>query len=206
MKLSSVTKDRLLTMSLEQKWNFNCGGIHDDGESADVALLLGTNPELAIERAKAAAQLYLSGRVPMIVASGGVKWDYHGEKISEADLMAQILQENGVPTDAILLDNEARTTQENMICSALQINRKNKFYTVDKVIIVTSLTHMKRSLALAKAFLPRKVIVSAYPVPLSQSKEDWLKSEENVKNLTASIRLLKELVDHRVIEDMDIDL
>ena len=206
MKLSCITKEALQSLSAEQKWKFNCGDIQDDGVYGDVALLLGSRPDYAIERALAAAELYRTGRVKLIVSSGGVKWDYNGVQISEADLMAQVLQREGVPNEAILLDNEARTTKENMICGALQINRKNKFYTMDKVIIVTSLVHMKRSLALANAFLPRKVSISAYPAYPTETKEEWLRSKENQKLLDSSVRLLKELVDHRVIEDMEIEL
>ncbi len=206
MKLSCVSNEALQAMTTEQKWNFVCGGVKDDGDTGDVALLLGTYPEGAKERALAAARLYHAGRVREIVASGGVKWDYEGENISEADFMARILEREGVPREAIILDNEARTTKENMICGTLEINRKNKFYTVDTVIIVTTEAHMKRSMALAKAFLPRKVAISAYPSYPDAPKEEWLKNEENIKLLDNAIRLMKGLVDHRIVEDMEIDL
>lgn len=193
-------------MTPEQKWDFNCGGICDGGEWGEVALLLGTRPDGAAERALAAAQLYREGRVKYIVPSGGVKWEYQGEMISEADFMTRILLREGVPQEAIIIENEARTTRENMIYGTLQINRKTKFHTVDKVIIVTTVSHMKRSLALARAFLPRKVAISAYPSYPDLPREEWLKCEENVKLLDSAISLIKDLVDYRVVEDMEIDL
>lgn len=202
MKLSQVTKEYIASMPFEEKVDFICGDIVDDGMSAPVALLLGGNPRNARPRALAAAELYRSGRVPFIVPSGGVKWEVDGEMISEANYMKRILMEEGVPEEAIILEDMATTTKENMICGTLAINRKLKFERVDHVIIVTSRSHMKRSIALAKAFLPRKVTVSAYPanheaiiagMPESQGK--WIAKE---------LDLIKGLVDGGLFEDTEI--
>ena len=206
MKLSEISKEDLLALSAEQKWNFICSDIKDQGDSGEVALLLGTRPEGARERALAAAKLYNSGRVKYIVPSGGVCWAYEGNTISEAELMTKILIEEGVPEDVIIIENEAKTTRENMIYGTLQINRKNKFYGVDTVIIVTTLIHMKRSYALALAYLPRKVKISSYPSYPAQKKEEWLKSEENTKLLNNEISFIKSLVDNRIIDDMEVNI
>ena len=201
MKLSQVTKEHIASMPLEEKVDFICGDIADDGMSAPVALLLGGNPNNAIPRAKAAAELYRTGRISYIVPSGGVKWDFFGEEVSEANYMKRVLIESGVPEEAIILEDEARTTKENMIYGTLQINRRLKFEKVDRVIIVTSRSHMKRSIALAKAFLPRKVNVSAYPANheaiiagMPESEGKWIAKE---------LDLIKGLVDSGVIEDFE---
>ena len=202
MKLSELSREAIAAMPFEAKYNFICGDVVDDGKSAPVALLLGGNPNNAVPRALAAAELYRSGRVSHIVPSGGVKWDFSGEQVSEANYMKRVLIENGVPEEAIILENEARTTKENMIYGTLQINRKLRFEKVDHVIIVTSRSHMKRSIALAKAFLPRKVTVSAYPANheatiagLDESSGAWIAKE---------LDLIKGLVDSGVAEDMEI--
>ena len=203
MKLSQVTKEHIASMPLEEKVDFICGDIADDGMSAPVALLLGGNPNNAIPRAKAAAELYSTGRISYIVPSGGVKWDFFGEEVSEANYMKRVLIESGVPEEAIILEDEARTTKENMIYGTLQINRRLKFEKVDRVIIVTSRSHMKRSIALAKAFLPRKVNVSAYPANheaiiagMPESEGKWIAKE---------LDLIKGLVDSGLVEDMEIN-
>ena len=202
MKLSELTRKEIAEMPFEKKVDFICGSIVDDGMSAPVAILLGGNPNNARPRALAAAELYKSGRVPFIVPSGGVEWDVDGEMISEANYMKRILIENGVPEDAIILENEARTTKENMIYATLQINRKLRWDKVDHIIIVTLRSHMKRSIALAKAFLPRKVTVSAYPANheavvagMPESEGKWIAKE---------LDLIKSLVDGGLIEDMEI--
>ena len=112
MKLSQVTKEQLSAMTWEQKWEFNCGGVCDEGRSATFAILLGGAPIRAVERAHGAARLYHEGRVKYIVPSGGVEWDFGGETLSEACFMKRVLIENGVPEEAIILENEARTTKK----------------------------------------------------------------------------------------------
>ena len=205
MKLSCVSQERIDAMTPNEKWELVCRGIGDDGETADLAILLGSRPERAIERALAAAELYRAGRVKAVLASGGVEWEYNGEMISEADLMKRVMIEAGVPEESILVDNEARTTVENMICSTLVINRTVKISRTESVIIVTSLFHMQRSLALAKALLPRKFKVSGYPSYPSVSREEWLENAGNLKMLDSSITLLKRLIDNRVVEDVEIN-
>ena len=73
-------------------------------------------------------------------------------------------------------------------------------------MIITSVQHMKRSIALAECFLPRKISVIGSPVPLSQSKEKWIVSEEHAAQVDNEIRLLKQLVDHGIIYDMEIKI
>ena len=204
MKLSQISLDTLISMSTDEKWELNCSGIVDDGMTTEYALLLGGKPCRAIERAIGAAELYLQGRVKYIVASGGVKWEHNGKKISEAELMADVLIENGVPKDVIILENEATTTRENMIYGTLQINRKCRFNCVDGITIITSLTHMKRSLALAKAFMPRKLKIYAYPTFPYANKEEYLSTDENLNILNKSVELLKDLVDTNIIDDFEI--
>ena len=205
MKMSCVTEEFLLALTPEQKWEIICGGIKDDGESAEIAILLGSRPKYAKERALAAAQLYREGRVKYIVPSGGVEWDIgEGEMMTEAYYMKQILEDEGVPSEAIILENEATTTKENMIYAALRINRKTKFYGDKRIIIVTSVNHMKRSIALAKTFLPSMVEISAYPSYPEGTKEEWLKQEENIKLLNNGLHLMWGLVHNGIIDDFEL--
>jgi uncharacterized SAM-binding protein YcdF (DUF218 family) len=204
MKITEIKKETLMALSPREKYEFVCGDIIDDGKSAPVALLLGGNPNNARNRALAAAELYRAGRVPYIIPSGGVKWDIDGEQISESHFMKRILMENGVPEEAIILENQATTTVENMIFGTLQIYRKLKFKNAPHVIIVTSEAHMKRSMALAKAIMPRALTLSAYPAFHNAPTDEWFESEANLKALDTEVRLLKDLADSGFIEDFEI--
>jgi uncharacterized SAM-binding protein YcdF (DUF218 family) len=204
MKITEVKKETLMALSPREKYDFICGDICDNGMSAPVALLLGGNPNNARNRALAAAELYRAGRVPYIIPSGGVKWDIDGEMISESHFMKRILMENGVPEEAIILENQATTTVENMIFGTLQIYRKLKFKNAPHVIIVTSEAHMKRSMALAKAIMPRALTFSAYPAFHNAPTDEWFESEANLKALDTEVRLLKDLADSGFIEDFEV--
>lgn len=205
MKLSQIEMDTLLAMSRDEKWDFVCKESVDEKQSGEIALLLGSDPMESIHRAKAAARLYGEGRVNYVLASGGVQWDYQGHPVSEAHLMRCVLMEHGVPESAILLDLESRSTRENMLCSALVMSRRLKLKNIRKIVLVTSQFHTKRSLALAKALLPRRFEFSVCPYIPEETKEEWLQNEENQKRLNSSVRLLKTLVDHGEIEDMYIE-
>lgn len=196
MKVSEVTEKQLLDMTPEQKWDFVCGGITDDGKSADYALLLGSCPCWSGPRAYAAAKLYREGRVKYIVPTGGVEWESDGETLSEANYMKRILLSEGVPEEAIIMENEATTTKENMFYSVLRINRATKFYGGKRVMIVSSLNHMRRSLALAKSFLPRFVEVCGCPSQFDAPCDD-------ITRLDGEIHLIWGLVHNGIIEDIE---
>ena len=202
-KLSEIPLERLLSLSWEEKWEICCGGVRDEDESAEVALLLGSLPERAVERALAAAKLYHAGRAGLIIPTGGPLWEYEGRHLTEAQIMQRVLLTEGVPPSAIVPEDEARTTEENMIYGALQMYRT--FQRIpDSVIIVTSVTHMKRSIALARALLPRKIRVSMYPAYPLTDHETWMRQEENRKHLDSSLRFHKALVDRGDVEDITI--
>ena len=204
MKLSELTREEIAAIPFEKKVEFICGSIVDDGMSAPVAILLGGNPNNARPRAIAAAELYKSGRVPFIVPSGGVKWDVDGEQISESHYMKRILMENGVPEEAIILENQATTTKENMMYASIVINRVLRMTRVKRVIIVTSFWHLRRSVALAKLLLPRHMEVSGYAAyPEGFSGENWHKSDELRKWFESEMNLLKDLVNKNLMEDIE---
>ncbi|MBQ2978243.1 MAG: YdcF family protein [Clostridia bacterium] len=203
MKLSQQNYDTLRQMPIEQITEIVYGGgsLQDDGQSGLMALLLGGNPLVMKERAQGAANLYQAGRVKYIMPTGGVKWDTEFGHISEAECMKQHLMNMGIPEEAILLENQATTTRENMIFATLQIERQLKAHGDYRVYVVTSPCHMRRSLALAKAYLPRKVLISGYPGVCPQGMPDtWHQDEFQAERVYREAELL-----HRFIHAGDID-
>lgn len=204
MKLSQTDKNKLKELTIKQKTCIVFGNYKDDGLLADVALLLGTNLKIASERAKTASKLYFDGRVKYIMPSGGVEWEYEGEKVSEALYMAQMLKKMNVPDEAIILENESRTTVENMICSTLKLRRTIGIFNFHSVIIVTSPSHIRRSVELAKCFMPKSKKISGYAGDnFEYSKNHWFESETDIKNVDSEVYLLKELIDNKMIDDIE---
>jgi len=102
--------------------------------------------------------LWQKEKLPVLV-SGGHVWGR--ESKTEAELMAKILLSWGVPPEDIIQEDQSRTTWENAERCADILKEKNwrSFY------LVTSETHLKRSILSFRFFLPDTVIipVSAHP-------------------------------------------
>lgn len=155
---------------------------------ADVAILLGgttapaapprQRPDLqeASDRIVQAADLYRAGKVSAIIASGGsLPWESAGGP--EAERMASLLVDLGVPKDAILLETESRTTYEN----ALEVAKLFEEHDFKSALLVTSASHMPRAMAVfRKAGLP--VTASSTDVVAAGSVGgtllDWLPDPE----------------------------
>lgn len=204
MKLSQIKVEDLPSLTVEQIAEIVFGGTYEEPTHADVALLLGTRPGFAEERALQAAKLYREGRVDYIMPSGGVEWETpSGEIMSEAYYMANIMMENGVSKEAILIENEATTTKENMIYGVLQMNRQLKIRNVRTVCIVTSANHMRRSRGLAKLFLPRSVKISYSIANPPVDPIAFLLEGKNEKIARRGVALMKGLIDDGLIDDIE---
>lgn len=116
----------------------------------DAILLLGygldeqdqATQELCL-RVKAAASAYAQGYAKRVIACGGTT---PGHQISEAEVMAALLDKEGVPSDAVWLENRSQITIENMRFAAQMLGgAKGK-----RVLVVTSDYHVRRSVLTAR--------------------------------------------------------
>ncbi len=117
---------------------------------SDVVILLGGTPGPRIVHA---LSLYRAGKAPLIVITGGNK-PWQKAVIPEAQRVADLLVEFGVPHSALVLETASRTTRENAVNTAAMF----KVHGWRNGLLVTSSTHMPRALA---AF--QKVGVSVTP-------------------------------------------
>ncbi|MDR2219945.1 MAG: YdcF family protein [Methylobacillus sp.] len=126
-------------------------GLWDDIEPSDIGVVLGSqvlvrghpSPRLQARLDKA-VELYQQGVLPRILVSGGIERN----GISEAQVMANYLISQGIPREAILLDEHGNTTQATALNTA-QIMRDAK---LESAMIVTEYFHIPRArLAFDKA-------------------------------------------------------
>jgi uncharacterized SAM-binding protein YcdF (DUF218 family) len=125
--------------------------IHDAGvpttdtQPADTIIILGSGlrrngraGEALTRRSIWASEQYHAGLAPTLICTGGI-----GERQtrSEADACYEILQEQGVPADAIFLEEMSKSTEENAIY-AKQIMDENG---LTDAILVTDSFHMLRA-------------------------------------------------------------
>jgi len=121
-------------------------GSRDDTAPADAALVLGfalapdgsAQPQLQGRMAHA-IDLYQHGTVKRLVLSGGATKNGH----TEAGVMRDLARAAGVPADALVLDEAARSTIENFACSRPLLGSA-------RVLLVTEPWHMTRAELLAK--------------------------------------------------------
>ncbi|NJL47308.1 MAG: YdcF family protein [Leptolyngbyaceae cyanobacterium SM2_5_2] len=92
------------------------------------------------------AQLYLAGKAPVMILSGGrITWG-QDPKGSEADDMAEIALALGVPASAIIKEPDSLNTFQNATNVKAILQERN----LSRVLLVTSAMHMPRSLAIFK--------------------------------------------------------
>lgn len=140
--------------------------------------------DTAVVRVDRALELYEAGRAPRILLSGGA---LEGD-VSEARGMAHTLKLQGVPDDALVLENFSRTTYEN----ATQSEETLHEHGFQRILLVTSALHMPRAIA---AFSKQGVaaIPAAAPpqivLPQDGSITPWL---PHMRTLDASRSIIKE--------------
>lgn len=90
------------------------------------------------------ARLYLAGKAPLLVLSGGrITWG-QGQTRSEAADMAELAEALGVPASDILLEPDSLNTFENAAYTKALLAERG----IEQILLVTSALHMPRSLAI----------------------------------------------------------
>ena len=110
------------------------------------------------ERVTQAIDLYRNGHAPHIVFSSGFVFT-----MREAEVMKAVAVANGVPADAILLEEAASNTRENVLFTRRILDERGW----SRVLLVSSPYHMRRALLTWRKLAP-DVDVVATPVPESQ--------------------------------------
>jgi uncharacterized SAM-binding protein YcdF (DUF218 family) len=153
--------------------------------SAERAPGAGPNYQAASDRLWYAARLYREGKARVVICSGGS--DTEGGRLPpEAVVMASALEELGVPSGAIVIETESRTTLTNV----RNLEPILKRLGAGRVILVTSALHMPRAMTLMRQ---QGVETIAAPTDFnslgpSRGALDWLPSAEALILTTAALK------------------
>ena len=123
----------------------------------------------AAERLTYAAQLYHDGKAPVVLVSGG-NLPFSVNEESEADTMAEVLGQLGVPSEAIWLEEQSVNTYENGLYSSEILENAG----ISHILLVTSAKHMPRSVLI---FQKQGLTVTPAPADF-----DYVQNEENLEN------------------------
>ncbi len=142
------------------------------------------------------ARLYLQGKAPRLILSGG-RIDWRGAGDPESADMAQIAEALGVPADAILQDPDSLNTHQNAVNVKQILDQEG----INRILLVTSAMHMPRSL---KIFEKLGIEAIAAPTDFftvedyNPESEPWQSTLLNLipdaEPLTRFTRALKEYV------------
>lgn len=127
------------------------------------------------DRAARAAQLFKAGWAPRIVVSGRFLRDY----VSLAEMSQRDLTQDGVPAEAITkLTHRAQDTLEEM--KIIEQLAEQKHW--QKVIIVTSNYHTRRSRLLARRIFPASIDVMLESAPdVEYDPDNWWRTRIGMK-------------------------
>jgi len=121
----------------------------DETRQADAAIVLGaavwagTPSPVLRARLDHALLLFKNKQVTKIMVTGGVG---RGDNMSEAAASAEYLVSQGVPAEAILLEEKGRSTYESLSTAVLLAEDAN----IRRVLLVSDPFHMLRSLKMAQ--------------------------------------------------------
>lgn len=110
------------------------------------------------ERVAQAVDLYRAGYAPKLIFSSGYVFT-----LREAEVMKAVAVDNGVPAEAILLEEKAANTHQNVTYTKQLLDQ----HQWRRILLVSSPYHMRRATSTWHKLAP-EVAVTPTPVPQSQ--------------------------------------
>lgn len=166
--------------------------VRDPPAQSDLALVFGHHePGVSALRVAHAASLFLAGYTPRLLLSGGVT---DGTGRSEAERMAAIARDRGVPDDALLLETGSRTTTANVARSVTLLTRENLVPSIRTAHLVSCPWHMRRVSHLAEAAFGPSVRLLCSPHEAGCTAASWASSAECRARVLTELRLVRHLL------------
>ncbi|MFD2673016.1 YdcF family protein [Marinicrinis sediminis] len=173
------------------QWNIHTVQDARLSESVDVGIVLGAalrgeepSPGLR-ERLDHALDLYEEGRFTAFIVSGG--YDVPTSSLTEAEGMKRYLVAQGVPDEAVILENEATSTYENLRYSQDLMNE----HGYETAVIITHSYHGARAQDMAAFLGIEPAIVSTTPSKVMNMS--WHKFRETLAYTKWSLEKWKML-------------
>ena len=157
--------------ALDALWNYLSD--QDPLEHAELIFVFG-GPELSA-RGLFAAELYKRGLAPKILFSGHGQRHMQDVPKAEAEIMATVAKEAGVPEENIIIENKSKNTPENVILSFKEFEKLNFF--PKSLILCTVPEHMLRAYLTFKSQATWNPKLMRAVVPTSYSKLDYYKNK-----------------------------
>ena len=173
--------------------------LQNEPQPADIIFIHGgSHPELG----EYAAALYQKGLAPYVMPSGGVSIKtgaFNGVKSrkelyslpyrTDCEFLADVLEKNGVPPDAIHHENESGYTKENAFLSKRLADEKN--LVIKRAILVCKCFHARRAFMCYQLAFPQTEFF-IHPVPYVHgdiiiTKENWFQTATGIDRVLGEL-------------------
>ena len=154
------------------------GGYTDMADAGGGVIELGD----AVDRLFHGMRLYRAGKALRVMLVGGAARGH----LPEAQVMAGLLSEFGIPRSVMLLEGESRNTRQNGMNAVVIMQKEG----INKIILVTSAFHMRRAQAVFEK-LGIEVVPAATDYQVLEpdpSILDWLPNAEALMMTTFGIK------------------
>ena len=157
----------------------------------DVVIVFGMSaPHRPVERA---ASLFHAGRVPLLLFSGG-----YNPRLGrpEAHAMADLALAQGIPAQAILIEDRARNTQENIEFSHHLLEQRFGPAGPHGVMLLTIHYHLRRACLAARSRLPAEIDLcwTCYPSHY-YTADNWFAVERGRHDVMSELRKIESYYD-----------
>ncbi len=154
-----------------QAWDIHNFGRKNTTGNADCAIVLGAaawhnKPSPVFkERIRHGVELYKTGRVKMLILTGGYG---KGAAYAESEVAKKFSLEQGVPESAIMIEKKSRSTEINITEAKILMDKAQ----LKSALIVSDPWHLKRACAMAKDSginaQPSATMTTKYKSPYAQ--------------------------------------
>jgi uncharacterized SAM-binding protein YcdF (DUF218 family) len=158
---------------------------------ADIAIVFGiTTWKRPVERA---LELYRAGLARRLLFTGGFNPKAGAVEAAE---MAREAEAGGVPRSAILVEDRATNTSENMAFAARLLEASGGLDAVGSILLVAIHYHMRRVLMTAQRTFPARIALgtAAYP-SIYYSDRDWMASDRGRGDVASEIDKIRLYLD-----------
>ena len=201
MLVSKITEEDL-TVDVVDRLLFQ--GLEDTGEQADCIIVLGSI-KAAQYRVPVAVEAYKLERAGKLVLCGGKLREFPTGRYSEAEHMRQAALELGVREEDIILENASLNTVENLRLALEALQQTLGLNRLQRVLLVTTAYHMRRSLAIAQNLFPAHVTVLPCPANDNNTRRDnWMHTPVGVKRTKDEAMKIVSYINHGIIRDFEI--
>ena len=201
MLVSSI-KEEYLTVELIDRLLFQ--GLVDTGEDVDCIIVPGS-AKAAKYRAPVAADAYKTGRSSKIMLCGGKMRDFPNGKYSEAEHMCKAAVELGIAAESIIVENSSQSTVENLLFALIELQRTLWLNNVHRVLLVTTVYHMRRSLAIARCLFPDHIAIIPCPANDTNTRRDnWMDTTVGIERAKSEAMKIVSYINNGVIPDFEI--